>query len=124
MRHYEIHIYGLHSTDVTLKKEYEKEYGEGAEGVEALFFDKFFPDWNLELDYVGTGDYDNGNYIGLRAFPLYPWDKDELERPRCPLQTGEEVQQAIVEAVSQYVKETPDEIRAAIRLHDDVGHEE
>lgn len=120
MGDYEIHIFGLHSDDVTLKEEYEDEYGANENGgVEELFYDKVHCSGEFApLEGIGTGETDGGYYIGMLAVPTYPWEK-----PNTPFRTKEEVVQAIVKAVSPYVVETPDEIRSKIREHDDFGFE-
>lgn len=111
---YEIHIYGLNSFDVTLKDEYVDEFPVG-------LFEELREDSTLDklgLQYIDSGYYDDGDYIGILPYTLYPWEK----KPDVPhFRNEEEVKDAIVKAIAEYVEETPEGIRAKIDYHDANG---
>lgn len=104
---YEIHIYGLHDSDVTLKDEYKEKFVEG-------FFYDLMDDGTLDkygLDYESTVNYGEGDYIGVTPYIIYPWgNKPDVS----DFSSEEAVKDAIVDAIKKYVEETPEEIRKKI----------
>lgn len=115
---YEIHFYGIHSSNVTPSDDMVK--SNGVRNGDELFTFLARNDHIHPCEFISTGDRRNGSYIGMKALPSYPWKKPYS----AYFDSEEEVKKAIVRILVPYVKQTPQQIEERIDYCDDVGWEE